>query len=244
MPHKSPRSPDQDEGFNNWWYDLAWGPKFDGESTVQFDGQKRPYAFTGDNWSRFYQTGTSVTNSLSLTGGSETQNFRASIANLNNKGVIPNSGFDRLNLTLATNSKFGNKLTFVAKMMYSNEKAKNRPMISDSPGNAIQSIYRIPGDQNVTDYMGDPNKLGAVPEGMSTPDQKSPGEEFNPLRALYFQNPYWAAYQFVNSDKRDRIIASGQLSYDITDYFYLQAKGGMDWYTLRATNLTPEGNGI
>ena len=65
----------------------------------------------------------------------------------------------------------------------------------------------------------------------------------NPLRTLWVQNPYWAAYQFVNSDKRDRIIASGQLRYDITDFFYIQAKGGMDWYTSRATNLTPEGTG-
>ena len=233
----------QEQGFNDYWYDQAWGPKFDGDSTIQFDGQKRPYAYTGDNWSRFYQTGTSVTNSLSLTGGSESQNFRASIANLNNTGVIPNSGFDRLNLTLATNSKFGNKLTFVAKMMYSHEKAKNRPMISDLPGNAILSVYTIPADQNVTDYMGDPNKLGAVPEGVTTPDEKAPGEEFQATANIYRQNPYWAAYQFVNSDKRDRIIASGQLRYDITDFFYIQVKGGMDWYTLRATNLTPQGTG-
>ena len=75
------------------WYAQAWGPKFDGDSTIQFDGLKRPYGYTGDNWSRFYQTGHTVTNSLSLTGGNAAQNFRASIAKLNNTGVIPNSGF-------------------------------------------------------------------------------------------------------------------------------------------------------
>lgn len=234
---------DQNEGFDNYWYDQAWGPKFDEDSTVQFDGQIRPYAYTGDNWSRFYQTGTSVTNSLSFTGGSETQNFRASIAKLSNTGVIPNSGFDRLNLTIGTNSKFGEKFSFVAKMMFSNEKVKNRPMISDSPGNAIQSIYKIPGDQNVYNYKGDPNKLGAVPEGMTTPDEKSPGEELQATANLWGQNPYWAAYQFVNSDKRDRIIASGQLRYDLTDFLYLQVKGGMDLYTMRTTSLTPQGTG-
>ena len=117
-------------------------------------------------------------------------------------------------------------------------------MISDSPGNAIQAVYRIPGDQNVYDYRGDSTKLGAVPEGMTTPDDKSPGEELQATANLWGQNPYWAAYQFVNSDKRDRIIASGQLKYDITDFLYAQVKGGLDWNTTRATAFNPTGNGL
>ena len=235
----------QDVAFYNSYYDSGWGVRLDeNDSSIQFDGQWRPYSNTGDNWSRFYQPGISFTNSLSLTGGSETQSFRASMAKLNSKGIIPNSGFDRLNLTLSVNSKFGDKLTFNGKMMYSNEKAKNRPMISDSPGSAVQAVYRIPADHNVYDYKGDLNKLGAVPEGMITPDKKSPGEELlvngaNP----WGQNPYWAAYQFVNSNKRDRVIASGQLRYDFTDFLYAQFKGGMDRSTDRATVLTPEGTG-
>ena len=235
---------DRTTAFYNDYYDNAWGVKLDeNDSSLQFDGQWRPYANTGDNWSRFYQTGISVTNSLSLTGGTETQNFRASIAKMNSTGTIPNSGFDRLNFTVSVNSKFGDKLTFNSKVMYSNEKAKNRPRISDSPGSSVQAVYRIPADQNVYDYKGDPNKLGAVPDGMTTPDDKMPGEELQSTGNLWNQNPYWAAYQFVNSNKRDRIIASGQLRYDITDFLYAQFKGGMDWSLERATELTPQGTG-
>ena len=57
------------------------------------------------------------------------------------------------------------KLTFNAKVLYSNENAKNRPFLSDSPNNAFQSIYRMPGDHNIFTYRGDPNKLGAIPAG-------------------------------------------------------------------------------
>lgn len=235
---------DQAEAFTNGFYDQAWGPKLnDSDSTIQFDGQWRSYANTGDNWSRFYQAGVSVTNSLALTGGNENQTFRASFAKLNSNSIIPNSGFDRLNFTLSANSKFGDKLTFNGKMMYSNEKVKNRPRISDSPGNAVQSVYRIPADQNVYDYKGDLNKLGAVPEGMTTPDEKAPGEELQVSSNLWGQNPYWVAYQFVNTNKRDRIIASGQLRYDFTDFVYAQVKGGLDWSRDRATELIPQGTG-
>jgi len=238
------------EHWGNWWGLQGWGPKFDGSSVVQFDGVSRPYSYKGDNFSRFFETGTSFTNSLAFTGGSETQNFRFSISNLNSKGIIPNSGFDRLNLSLATNSKFGKKLTLTAKVMYSHEDAKNRPNVSDSPGNASLAVYYTPGDVDINDLKGDPNKLGGVPSlqdqqdnGITIFDGKSPGEEMQVSNNLWTQNPWWVAYQFRNDDVRDRVIASGQLRYDITDFLYAQVKGGMDQYTKKGTQLTPEGTG-
>ena len=64
------------------WGAQAWGPRFDGSSTVQYDGVERPYSYVGDNWERYYETGTSWTNSLAFTGGNENQNFRFSVSNL------------------------------------------------------------------------------------------------------------------------------------------------------------------
>ncbi|MEP7107023.1 MAG: SusC/RagA family TonB-linked outer membrane protein [Ferruginibacter sp.] len=234
----------------NGWSQQAWGPKFDGSTAVQFDGVSRPYSYAGDNWKRFYKTGNTLTNSVALSGGSENQNFRISASDLRNKGIIPNSGFDRVNLAMSTYSKFGKRLTVNGKVLYSNEKVKNRPNISDSPGNAVQSIFRLPGDYNVLDLLGDPNKPGAVPslemqaaQGIKIQDGKAPGEEFQRSTDLWTQNPYWAAYQQINTDSRDRVIASGNVKYDITDFLYVQGQVGMDWYTLRRTQLTPQGTG-
>ena len=105
----------------NGWSQQAWGPKFDGSTSVQFDGVSRPYSYVGDNWDRFYETGSTFTNSVALTGGSETQNFRLSLAHLDNEGVIPNSGFERVNVAVSTSSKFGKRLSVNAKILYSNE---------------------------------------------------------------------------------------------------------------------------
>jgi TonB-linked SusC/RagA family outer membrane protein len=238
------------EHWGNWWGLQAWGPRFDGSPTVQFDGVTRPYSYAGDNWKRFYETGSTFTNTIALSGGSETQTFRFSASKLDNKGVIPNSGFDRLNFSLATNSKFGKKLSFNSKVLYSNEDVKNRPNISDSPGNGILALYYTPGDVDVRDLIGDPKKPGAIPsyemqadKGITIGDDKGPGEEFQVSPNLWTQNPYWAAYQQKNSDVRDRVIASGQLRYDITDFLYIQGQAGMDWFTKRGTQLTPEGTG-
>jgi TonB-linked SusC/RagA family outer membrane protein len=239
-----------EEHWNNWWGLQAWGPRFDGRPTVQFDGVTRPYNYAGDNWKRFYETGYTFTNTLAFSGGSETQNFRFSASQLKNKGNIPNSGFDRINLSLSTNSKFGKSLSFNSKILYSNEKAKNRPNLSDSPGNGILALYYTPGDVNVENLIGDPAKPGAVPSladqqarGIRIGDNKPPGEEFQVSNNLWTQNPYWAAWQQINSDTRDRVIATGEVRYDITDFLYVSGMAGMDWFTKRGTQLTPQGTG-
>jgi TonB-dependent SusC/RagA subfamily outer membrane receptor len=142
---------------NGWGYN-GWGPRFDGSPTLQFDSVMRPYSYSGDNWKRFYKTGTALTNSIALTGGSETQSFRLSLSDLRSKGVFPNSGFDRKNVSLSTNSKFGKRLSVNSKILYSNEETKNRPRLSDSPGNANLALFYTPGDVDVRNYIGDPNK--------------------------------------------------------------------------------------
>lgn len=229
------------------WGDDSWGPKFDNSQVIGFDGKMRPYAHAGDNFSRYLKTGHAFTNNLAFSGGNETQNFRASVTNLKSTSIIPNSGFDRLNLSLSTNAKFGKKLTLDAKVLYSEEKAKNRPNVSDSPGNAIQTLWRIPGDQNVLDYYGDPNKPGAIPAGTDEASLslwgKKVGEEFQQANNNWGQNPYWTAYQFIKSDQKNRIITSGQLKYQLTDWLFIQGRVGMDKYSRRAEGLTPEGTG-
>ena len=239
-----------DDHWNNWWGNNGWGPKFDGSPTMQFDGVTRPYSYAGDNWERFYETGNSLTNSIAFTGGSETQSVRLSLADLRSNGVVPNTGYDRKNVTLSTNAKIGKKVLINAKIMYSNEKTKNRPHLSDSPGNGNLAVYYTPGDVDIRNLRGDPNKPGSVPpldmqaaQGIKIFDQKAPGEEFQVSNDLWQQNPYWAAYQFKNDDTRDRIIASGDIRYNITDFLYISGQAGMDWYTLRNTQLTPQGTG-
>ncbi|MCB0689899.1 MAG: SusC/RagA family TonB-linked outer membrane protein, partial [Saprospiraceae bacterium] len=222
----------------------SWGGRLDGSSVPQFDGVSRPYVFQSDeNFKRFYDVATTFTNSLGFSGGNENQTVRLNLSDMNNKGVIPNSGFKRKNVSLSYNGKYLDRLTITSKVLYSNEIAKGRPNIADSPGNAPQGLIRLPTSYNVDDLRGDPNKLGAVPEGFVPPDRKLPGEELQISTDLWNQNPWWAAYQYKNDDTRDRVITSNLARFDITDFLYIQGRVGMDWYTRRETNLTPYGTG-
>ncbi|HUX96676.1 MAG TPA: SusC/RagA family TonB-linked outer membrane protein [Bacteroidales bacterium] len=226
-----------------WGSGSQWGPRMDGQSVMQFDGVMRPYSYAGDNWKRYFETGNSWTNNLSISGGGDNQTFRFSFSDLKSNFVIPNSGFYRKNVSLSTNGKFGKRLTFNAKVMYSNERMKNRTMVSDSPGNPISAMWLLPNTLNIDNLKGDPNKLGAVPVGVTTPDLKVAGEEYQQADNNWQQNPWWCAYQFKNENIRDRFITSGNMRYDITDWLYIQGQVGMDWYTRNNSQLVPQGTG-
>ena len=232
----------QTEAFG-WGATNMWGPKLDGTPVIQFDGVMRPYSYAGDNWARFYQTGQTWTNNIAIYGGSEKQTVRFSFSDLRSTYIIPNSGFYRKNLSISTDGKFGEHISFNAKLMYSNEITKNRTRLSDAPGNPVQSVWNLANTVNVEDLKGDPEKLGAVAPGVTTPDLKKTGEEFSQADNPWLQNPWWCAYQMQSNSIRDRIIASATLRYNIFKWLYLQGKAGFDTFTRNYNQLWPQGTG-
>jgi TonB-linked SusC/RagA family outer membrane protein len=220
-----------------------WGDRLDGSMVPQFDGVERPYSYVSDNLDAFYRIGTTFTNTIGFSGGSENQRVRLNFSRLDNESIIPNAGFTRNNVSLSYNGKYADRITVTSKVLYSNENAQNRPRLADSPGNAPQGLLRLPQNYDVDDLRGDPNKLGAVPEGFTPFDGKATGEELQISNDLWNQNPWWAAHQFENSDIRDRIITSNVVRFDVTDFLYAQGRFSMDWYTRRATDITPFGTG-
>ena len=234
---------DQEEGTG--WNTTSWGPRLGSGSFVAFDGQTRPYVDAGDQFPNWFQTGSTFTNSLALTAGNANQNFRFSASDMRNQGIVPNSGMNRQNFTLSTNSKFGKRFSANAKLMYSHEDIQNRPRLSDSPMNGILAMYYLPANSDINWYRGDEDKLGAVPADADAASlaiwQKAPGEELPAGQHNWHQNPWWVAYQNEQEDIRDRIIGSAQLQYDITDWLWLRGRIGMDWYTRKREEITPQG---
>jgi TonB-linked SusC/RagA family outer membrane protein len=210
----------------------AWGEPLDpNRNVMQFDGVERPYGDAGDNIDRFYETGLTHINTLTLTGGSDKVNFRFSASNLDNSDILPNSGLIRRNFTLRTNAQLSDRLSATVSAMYVNEIANNRPRLSDSPGNANYTAWSMPSTINVETLKGDPNKLGAAEDGTEY--------QFNDN--VFVTNPYWAAHQFDNDNKKDRLLGKVQLQYDIGAGLYARGKIGLDRFTNRTRNLTPYG---
>ena len=69
----------------------SWGAVMEGQTVMQFDGISRPYSYQGSNQDRFYRTGTTFSNTVSLSTSSEKGNTRFSFTNMDNDDISPES---------------------------------------------------------------------------------------------------------------------------------------------------------
>lgn len=218
--------------------DQAWGARLDGSGVVSWDGTMQSYGQAPNAIDNFYNTGLTTTNSLALSTATETSSLRMGFSHLQNEGVSPNSGLSRTSFTLRGGSQFGSRLSADAKLNFVREYVKNRPRLSDSPGNANYSVYQLAPNVDVTTMECPPED-----EACTDPGTDVDGSELH--RGLFGntfqQNPYWAAHQFTSSDEDRRIIGFASLSYKFADWISLTGRFGGDTYATRRTSITPWG---
>lgn len=207
-----------------------WGARYGNQNVVQFDGVSRPYQHTGEGLNDFYRTGTTLNNSVALSGGNETGTYRLAYSRLDNKDIMPNAGFNRDVLNLNINSKL-KRLTLDFSAQYTKQLAKNRPRLSDSPGNANFAIMTKPGTLPLNVMEGTTGKLGALEDGSELRFQQN----------IFQTNPYWAAYQFFREDLTNRVLGKISLRYDFTDWLYVMGRVGTDFQARTDHSYTPYG---
>ncbi len=196
---------------------LSWGPKLDGSDVIQFDGQSRPYVAQKDNNKNFYNTGTTFSNNLALTGGNQNANFRFSVSDMKNNGIVPNSSLKRNTFSLAANANISNKITFEGNAQYNIEVNKNRT--------------------NIGDFTRNPNASVGVMATSLDVRTLAPGYNPTTLREVqwaddpFVANPFFAVNKHQNEDQRRRIIGSFRTRWNITDFLYARGGAGIDYFT-------------
>ncbi|MCD0465010.1 SusC/RagA family TonB-linked outer membrane protein [Flavobacterium sp. ENC] len=209
-------------------YYFAWGDKYDGTNSLALDGTTRPYqAYGKDNVENFYRTGHSFSNTLAISGGNETTNFRLSFGNTKDESILPGTNFGRNNITLSLNAAPNKKISIESNAQYISEKSKNRPYLNDSPRNpSFPTTFMTPG----TDIRW-----------LRNPYDANGGEEDYLGANVYHTNPYFATDQTLNTDLRKRFIGSAKVTYNITDKIYAKAVVGIDDINYEYTEIEPTG---
>jgi len=202
----------------------AWGPKFNGQSYYQYnpnvpDGrptERTPWVADKNYISDFFQTGLTYSNSLSLEGGGENGSARLSITHLNNKWIIPNTGFERLNAALSVNQQISRRLKISGKVNYANKKSDNLPMAGYN--NQSLMYFLILGTApNIRANWFKPY----WEPGLENVKQRSP---FNPTP----DNPYLGMYEMLNKMNKHGVIGNLTATYQITDKLDLMVRSGLD----------------
>ena len=204
---------------------LSWGAKMDGSQVIGFDGNQYPYSAYKDNIKDFYKTGSSFTNTVSVSGGSDKGNFRLSASNLTNHSVIPNSGIDRNTVNLNLNHDVTDKLHVSVSADYIDEQDKNRPYLSDGPLNANNFLFLASN----------------VNENIFKPGYDANGNEIVFSDDNYVTNPWFVVNKFINNTGRKRLISSISGKYNFTDWLYAMVRLGYDHENDRYFTVTPSG---
>ncbi len=208
----------------------SWGAKLDGSSVIQYDGVSRPYVAAKNNMAKFYNTGTTFTNTFAISGGSDKIQYRFSMSDLNNKGIIPNNTLVRDNIAMNINANLSKRFTVLVNAKYIREKNNNRPRVSDSPGSANYTLWTLPTSLDVETLRG--SKYNA--------DRSERVWSNN----QYVQNPYFATEDFKEADTKDRFIGVVEPRFNITDWLFIKGRVGFDKFTRRQNDITPTGTGF
>ena len=204
----------------------AWvGPELDkGYEAVQWNsplddnGNPIPIPLVSypNNSKNFMRTGITSTNSVAIANANDNGSYRLSYTNMTNRGILPNTDLFRNALNLATSYHLSKKFVIDADVNFVRNNSNNRPAGSrgTNPMDALSYLNPSVNIMDLRDYW--------MP-GQEDVQQKSiaPGD---------FDNPWFLAYEAINSFARNRAYGNVKATWQITPEFSIMGRYGMDMY--------------
>jgi TonB-linked SusC/RagA family outer membrane protein len=215
--------------------DESWGPKMDGtlaRSVFSFYPQDPEYGlvtpFVGypNNIRDFYETGSTLNNGITVSGGSATSNFRVGFNDTRIQGIEPNTWLKRNNFSLSVGFDLAKNLTLSTNFNYATNRAQrpsqgydggSRYLVQWFQRNIDMSRlknYKYPDGTYVNWNLSRPTAAGVIG-----------------YKPLYWNNPYFEAFENINSDNRDRVFGDVGLTYQILPGLKLSGFMRSDMYT-------------
>ncbi|MDD2797805.1 MAG: SusC/RagA family TonB-linked outer membrane protein [Bacteroidales bacterium] len=208
-------------------YMWSWGDKLNPElQFISFDGKQRDYGLKNNNMLSFFQTGSNIQNTVSFSGGNELTNFHFSAADNKMTDIVPNSNLHRNTFNVNGFMRMWKNLTLDAKVNYSIEDVNNRPFLGYSGANTALALLGLPNNIDQS-WLADSrvNALGNY-------------QYWNSQTRIL--NPYYVLYEMKNNSKKNRILGSVSLNYEIAKWLNLKLKSGIDSYNYDYYSYSPK----
>jgi len=222
----------QYETMDSWQGD-SYGPPLDGRRTIvdpfvfPADANKKTLVLLpqpADNVQKFYKTGISTSNTISISGGNEKTTARLSIGNSTMTGIIPNWKTNRQTIVLKTSTEVTDYLTFDAKINYIRDEGNNRPALGTGSDNVTRTFVTL-GRYVPLDFL----KL--YYETTNQPGHW-PGCNYN---------PYYVVNELKNHDLKDRVIGLVSANLKIAPWLNLMGRTGIDYFQQKQDRDWPIG---
>jgi TonB-linked SusC/RagA family outer membrane protein len=196
----------------------SWGAKMTGQSITNQLGKAGSYSAQPNNVSDFFRKGSSLNNSISVTGGTDKMQTYLSYTNNQIKGIINKNDLSRNTVNLRISNQISNRFSTDAKITYLNQQINSRPRAGEE-NSPVANIYNVARNMTTADLSQyqNINNVG-IPEPSNFPST---------LSSIY-QNPYWMINNYINNEARDRVIGFLTAKYKLTDWLTLSGKANLD----------------
>ena len=201
----------------NYSADESWGPRLDGTLVRHWDswfpgteeyGELRPWSANPNNVRDFYQTGGTNNITVGLVKGGDDYGIKATINNINQELILPNTENNQTTISLKTNYNISEKFKINGVFNYQYRKRLNYPDQGyGSLGSNFNQWWQRQLDINrLRDYYRNGQ---VVSWNMKSPTDPTP---------LYWNSPFFEVYESINHETKSAIYGAIGFDYQFNDY--------------------------
>ncbi|GGZ79201.1 SusC/RagA family TonB-linked outer membrane protein [Algibacter mikhailovii] len=203
--------------FNAGW-GADWGPRIAGqtEENLAITGATGPLTAVKDNGvGHYFQTGQTAINNFAISDGSEKYDYRLSVTNLDQQGVLPGAELDRITVSLNSGVRHSEKLESRFNVQYTKTKTRGTGASGANDPN-IFSLSSFSSTVDPRNYI---------------PWKDASGNQINKLsdnQGIESNNPYWLRYENSNNRDDDRVFGNFEITYKPWKDFAFTGRVGAD----------------
>lgn len=186
----------------------SFGPHKDSVSAAVIDSIGQPQTYNPRD--AFYEEGTRLENSVTLSGSGEFGNVSVTLSDSRNDGIVPTTQYDKTSVSANYSVNLSESLSIQASSQFT--KSRQDFMLEANGPNSYQwGMYFTPINFDITQTQYDD------------------GTQRRPIS--FADNPLWLTDRLNLGSSVNRYVGNFNASYDLTDWLTLSEDIGVDTYT-------------
>jgi iron complex outermembrane recepter protein len=216
-------------------YTINFGPKFDGQPTMAWDGVVRPYVAQKDNYAGLFQSAQNRISTIAVSHGGENSSTRLSFTRQDNEGVSLDSENDKNIFNINNHFNLTKNYSVDVVVNYINQQTKNRPYSIDRLTNNFAGM--IGRFDNADWYLSKYQTSKGYRFVTGTNQSLTPDENIirNGLRGD-LMDYVWRLKENRSDEKSDRVISSITNTWTIIEGLKLRGRLAADLTSQRTEN--------
>jgi TonB-linked SusC/RagA family outer membrane protein len=201
---------------------------------------KLPWVYADDWYKGFFQTGTTLRNNISISGGNgKGTTARISLTDTRNNWIIPNTGYTSDDVAIAFDAPVSKKIKLSSRINFTNKRSNNLPGSGYSAQNPLY-ILTMGYTNNSMNLWKDEYFQGRF-------NSENYGADGTDGHSLVYRsdnsiNPYRTVYEEKNSMNKNRVYGNMSATIDLMKGLSLKLRSSLDmthfWRTQQKPFLT------